>query len=141
MSFLVKKPKDVPATTSAPTVVHSLTSQLQVIPTTSLLTTKPHQDPQSTLTTVSVSTPARSPSMPEPPQTPSALRRLQSLILLLPDNVPMPGPDDLLAVFSGDPESIHDDPSMATQDLWEEILNQKMHVFLGKTDTDLESLV
>ncbi len=79
--------------------------------------------------------------MPEPPQTLSALRRLQSLILLLPDNVPMAGPDDLLAVFSGNPESIHDDPSVATQDLWEEILNQKMHIFFGKTDTNLESLI
>ncbi len=65
---------------------------------------------------------------------------LESLVAQLPDNIQVAGPDDALTAFARDP-CIHDNLSIVSVDLWEEILNQKMHIFLGKTDLELKELV
>ncbi|KAK0452007.1 uncharacterized protein EV420DRAFT_1645958 [Desarmillaria tabescens] len=65
---------------------------------------------------------------------------LESCIALLPENFPVAAPSDILAAFSGDP-ALYDDPTIASADLWEKILNRKMHVFLGKSELELAPLV
>ncbi|KAF6746501.1 hypothetical protein DFP72DRAFT_823118 [Ephemerocybe angulata] len=82
--------------------------------------------------------PAPDPPLPPPPpvsdatspSTPAFLSKLRSLITALPSSVPIATADGPLASFAADPASF-DDPSLASEDLWEEVLNTTMKAGLG----------
>ncbi|KAK0442552.1 hypothetical protein EV421DRAFT_1903979 [Armillaria borealis] len=117
---------------SAPTIVPSHGVPLSQMPPISLST---HANQDSCTTS-----PSESPPSAPVSKTNESIDVLESSIALLPKDFPVAAPSDILAAFSGDP-ALYNDPTIVSADLWEEILNQKMHIFLGKSDLELVPLV
>lgn len=130
--FSKGKSKAIPTTTPASTIVpsHSGTSS-QMLP----ISISMHANQDSTTPPSELPPPAPISKTNEP------IDILESSIVLLPKDFPVTAPSNILAAFSRDPPALYDDPTIASADLWEEILNQKMHIFLRKSDLELVPLV
>lgn len=73
---------------------------------------------------------------------PHFLDDLRDLILSIPITVPEAGDTDILAEFSRNPANLLPEDSVSAEDLWEEVVNRKLHsVFWGKAVEEIESII